>query len=448
MPLRTLTAMLFLCSFVFHPNARLEAQYGVSSASVGMGRAGIRMSADQIRLEEFINYHKHDLPRPTDDQRVELDLRWDWLKKDRAVLQVGIATPTECNLHEAMRPLNLVLVIDCSGSMAGDRIDNVKKGILAFVEQFRPDDHVAIVAYNSTASVVLESCKKADIARIQKAVQSLKADKTTNLHAGLMLGYKLATRHYDQERTNRVILLTDGIANTGVVDAQQIARESKTFNDEGIDLSTIGLGHDLNQDLLRTLADAGRGLIHFIGDDQDIEKTFIHEIESLLSPAARDVRLTIQVEGADGEALIIGYRPKKKGDRWVIELDDLNHGATQVVLSEFDVAGRDVRAVATLKYTDALTGQSVKLTRKVNGSAKGSERALLADQDVRKNTAIAKLAQGIQQFVQFEESEKSEKAEQTLRQKIQFARMWFPAEQDADVDRMVAICQQMLGDQE
>src|SRR6185369_16249322 len=103
---------------------------------------------------------------------------------------------------------------------------------------------------------------------LRRAIDCLVPDGSTNLHSGLMLGYAEAKKHFRAGATNRVILLTDGIANTGVVEPERIAAESSEFNGQGIDLSTIGVGLDLNNDLLRTLARSGRGLYHFISDFQ------------------------------------------------------------------------------------------------------------------------------------------------------------------------------------
>lgn len=81
-----------------------------------------------------------------------------------------------------------------------------------------------------------------------------------------MLWYPEARKHYRKDATNRVLLLTDEIANRGVTESEKLARDSMRFSDEGIDLSTIGVGMGLNQDLLRQLAKSGRGLFHFVAD--------------------------------------------------------------------------------------------------------------------------------------------------------------------------------------
>ena len=113
------------------------------------------------------------------------------------------------------------------------------------------------------------------------------------MHAGLMLGYEEALKNYRREWTNRVVLLTEGIANQGVTDPGQIARDSLSFNDRGVDLSTIGVGLDFNKDLPRELAKGGRGLFHVVADARDIDKIFLREFQSLVSPVASEPDLNV-----------------------------------------------------------------------------------------------------------------------------------------------------------
>src|SRR5918911_639209 len=142
-----------------------------------------------------------------------------------------------------------------------------------------------------------------------------------------MLGYQEALKNYRKEGTNRVVLLTDGIANRGVTDPAQIARDSLSFNDRGVDLSTIGVGLDLNKDLLRELAKSGRGLFHFVADAEDINKVFVKELQSLISPIATEPNVEIEYDASDLElAQLYGYEPKIRDGRVTIKLDNMNSG--------------------------------------------------------------------------------------------------------------------------
>src|SRR5262249_51491006 len=147
-------------------------------------------------------------------------------------------------------------------------------------------------------------------------VRELAPRGSTNLYDGLMLGFRVAAGSEergrategcdersgrepadlpDRARTRRVLLRTDGIANTGVTLPARIVADARPFEDSGIDLSTIGVGADLNDDLLRTLARGGRGLYHFVASGEDLEKVFVDDLQSLLAPVARHARLEVEL---------------------------------------------------------------------------------------------------------------------------------------------------------
>jgi Ca-activated chloride channel family protein len=120
---------------------------------------------EMIRVEEYINYHRHRLPLPKKGSRVHLDLQQMKLENGKTVVQVGLTTPRALE-NDKIPPMNMVLVIDRSGSMGGDRIANVKKAIGEMIEQFRELDNVTIVGFSNTATVHLvrlsQLCRECD----------------------------------------------------------------------------------------------------------------------------------------------------------------------------------------------------------------------------------------------------------------------------------------------
>ncbi|NQU19686.1 MAG: VWA domain-containing protein [Candidatus Nealsonbacteria bacterium] len=429
-----------LCQFAPFAAVPSYGQAGVSTAAVGMARAGLPPSAAMVVVEEYMNYHRHDIPLPTKGNRVQLDLRWGNAGRGEAVVQVGLATPRIVNTRK-MPPLNLALVIDHSGSMSGERIANVKQALLAFVGKLRDGDVVSIIGFNQEASVLLAPTERSNLDQIHQVIETISAGGSTNMHAGLMLGYQQALEHFDKRKTNRVILLTDGIANTGVTAPEQIVADSLRFNERGVDLSTIGLGHDLNHDLLRQLAKSGKGLIHFVGDSKDIQKTFIDELDSLLAPAARRVRVEIQYEKQLDLAHLYGYEPRFDGRRILVDLDNLNHGATQVILARFKVPKRDGFSVtARLSYHDIVSGEDVtqEKTTKVKRGKKDDE-ALLAGAELRKNVTIAELATGIKRMAVALEQKKYEEALGAISGPLTVAKDHYCSLDDPDVKRVYKI---------
>lgn len=435
-------SLMFLIAIWHCPNA--NGQVGVSSASVGFAKTGsgsynhhgqyMMPQPDFFRIEEFINYHRHDLPLPEGDKRVRLDVQSMKLNSEKSVLQFGITTPRALE-SDQIPPLNVVLIIDESGSMGGEKIENLKKSLRAFVERFRKSDRIAIVGFESSARVILPATEKTKVHKILTAIDSIRAGGGTNLHAGLMTGYGEALKNFDPERTNRVIFLTDGNANVGKVESSQIAAESKACIKKGISLVTIGLGVDFNNGLLREIADSGRGMMHFVGDAKDIEKTFVKEVDSLLAPAANNVRLVIELE-QDKDLKVYGYdNHLKKGDgKWVLKLDDLNHGATQVVMARIPTKSLVKGGVVRLEYVDAIHREKVSL----NVDCTKIQSADDPTDSIKRNYSIALLAKGLYSAAKVSHEGDSKKASRKLASAIKKAKQVWSLK-DKPVKRIVKI---------
>ncbi len=420
-------------------------QGGVSSASYSLARAAantdingmyLMPSPELFRVEELINYHRHDLPLPKAGQRVHLDLQQMRTEQGKTVFQIGVTTPRAMDPSKRV-PLNVVLVIDRSGSMGGDRISKVRDALRLFAEQFRECDRLSIVGFGNDAKVDLAAGQKNSVEKIAKVVDSLEADYGgTNLYAGLMLGYKTALQHYDPQRTNRVIFLTDGNANVGVTESEEIAEQSTRCNAKGISLMTIGLGVDFNYGLLRQISDAGLGPMHYVADAEDIQKIFVEEVDSLLAPAASQVILALDFGKPSGEVEFFGYQPKRQGRQFVVQLDDLNHGATQVVIARLTGPVRLAEVGVTLNYVDALTHQEVGL--KECSSTQSESNGVATS--ISRNYAIALVAKSLRRASQLSQEKKYQASADRLAKGIQQARQLLA--DDQHVNRMVKIADQ------
>ncbi len=424
-------------------------QGAVSSMSVGAARAGIsnvgpngsyRMPLPEfIRIEEFINYHRHELPLPADDQRVHLDVQRMAVDKGRTVFQFGITTPRALD-PDKMPPLNVVLVIDRSGSMSGDRVAKVRESLRAFVEQFRKTDKVSIVGFGNQAKVDLDAGQKTKLNKITKAIDSLEANYGgTNLHAGLMLGYEQALKHFDPERTNRVIFLTDGNANVGVTQSEEIAKQSRACNKKGISLTTIGLGVDFNHGLLRQLAESGLGTIHYVGDSKDIKKIFVAEVDALLAPAARNVRLAINFGNSTKNVKFYGYDPVRKNNEYVFKLDDLNHGATQVVMARLAKGDVDASAKVSLRYVDLISHKKVEIVKDLAEMVAHDGNL----DSINRNYAIALVAKALHSAAVSSNKDQCQKAADRLAKGIRQAKE--RVKNDKHVNRIVGIAKDYEG---
>jgi Mg-chelatase subunit ChlD len=446
-----LLVLTFLCAL-----PAVSAQEGTSTASAARTRylagADSIPKAREIAVEEFVNYHRHRIGLPKSGESVALDVRWGNDQAPagvgaEAVLQVGFST-AHLNDRQQLRPLNLALVIDKSGSMAdADKMSRVKTALLAMLPRLREEDTLSIVVFDCAAEVLMPARKLSDRSEVERLIRSIEPGSCTNIHAGLMLGYKEALKSYSRDSTNRVVLLTDGIANEGVTDPARIAADSLAYNDRGVDLSTIGVGLDLNQDLLRELAKSGRGLFHFVADAQDIEKVFIKELQSLVSPVATNP--TVEIDYAPGLELVqlYGYEPRRRERGLTIKLDNMNNGLTQVVMLRFKTArwsesGSRLPVIVHFTYYDLERRRQVTETQEAVLTLKGvGPSDMLSDEEVSKNYTIALLAQSIRDMAAACESQRFREAEDVLTSAIAKTYRRYPTLEDEDIMRTLLIAQ-------
>lgn len=463
---------VFLCL-----NLSVSAQQGTSSASVSQGRAITKSNSqnsgsgnsnpqpsssrntnyyapsvnfkvpDEVAVDEYVNYHKHRLPLPKVGQSVAMDTRWgnDEVSNSQreAVLQIGFTT-AEVNERTDLRPLNLALVIDKSGSMAeSDKMTRVKESLRTMLGKLRADDIVSIIIFDTDAQVLFPAGRVGDGYELRRAIDCIQPGGSTNLHAGLMLGYKEANKNFRKDSTNRVILLTDGIANVGVIDESKIAAESSEFNGQGLDLSTIGVGLSLNNDLLRSLAKSGRGLYHFISDYQDIDKVFVNEVQSLISQVAKRVEVNVEYDSNLDVEKIYGYSPRIRGNSFSISLDDMNNGLTQVVMTKFrlrETGKRDLPVKVRLSYFDVNKQKVAEETQTVilhPSDRKNCE--LLADVEVKKNFTIAELAQSLYEMTASAKRQNYGQAETFLNTSVSETYRRYPNMEDKDIKYILNI---------
>ncbi|HKG14662.1 MAG TPA: VWA domain-containing protein [Pyrinomonadaceae bacterium] len=448
--------LLLLSLLLLSTSSAALAQEGTSTAAAARARylseAGLVPASREVAVEEFVNYHRHQIGRPRAGEAVLLDVRWgnDVVSPDspEAVLQIGFSTAL-ANDRRQLPPVNLSLVIDKSGSMAdADKLSRVKEALLALVSQLRETDVLSIVVFDSEAQVLLPARAVGDKEFVKELIRGLQPGSSTNIHAGLMLGYREAMKNYRVEATNRVVLLTDGIANQGVTDPEQMARDSLSFNDRGVDLSTIGVGLDLNKDLLRRLAKSGRGLFHFVADARDIDKVFLKEFQSLVSPVAGDPDLNVEYGPGLELVQVYGYEPRRREGAVSFKLDNMNQGLTQVVLLRFRVTRRrvdtaELPVTVRFSYYDLERKSPRVKTQEAFLTLRGGRAAadMLRDTEVSKNFTIAQLAQAIRDMAAECESRRYREAERLLTSAIASTYQRYPNLEDEDISRTLFIAQ-------
>jgi uncharacterized protein YegL len=402
---------------------------------------GVLPSPRDVVVRDLVNYHRHRLPLPKVGEDVALDLRFDRpaaAAGDEVWLQLGYTTGPLGDRALAA-PSSIALVIDCSGSMAeAGKMTAVQAGLHAFVDRLRPDDEVALVAFSTEARTVASRARRGDGGWLRQAIGQLRPEGSTNLHAGLVQGIQELAGSTRSSR--RVIVLTDGIANTGLTEPAAILAEAARRREGTIDISTIGVGQHLDAGLLQELAARSRGLCHFLGDGVDVQKVFVAEADALLAAIARDVRVRVELPSDLQllQALHEGVTTTTSGCE--LALPDLNAGATGVVMLRCrvgDGARTQLQARGELRFA-RLLGEPAH--RRAEAGLRGGATAQAGDVDteVRKNAAIAVLAQGLADMATACEARRWATADQALRLARDAAQRLFPG-QDDDLRRVQEI---------
>ncbi|MDP9265318.1 MAG: VWA domain-containing protein [Chloroflexota bacterium] len=196
----------------------------------------------------------------------------------------------------ARPPVNVALVIDRSGSMEGQKIDLAKKAVQMAVALLRPTDRFAIVAYDDRIEVVVGSTAATAEAKRQagRALEKIDARGSTNLGEGWLRGCEQVAAQQDERYISRVLLLTDGLANQGIVEPEELRHHARALRSRGVRTTTIGLGEDFNEELLRSMSLAGGGNFYFVESAGQIADTMMSELQEALDIVARSVALVLR----------------------------------------------------------------------------------------------------------------------------------------------------------
>lgn len=230
-------------------------------------------------------------------------------------------------------PVNLAFVLDRSGSMSGRKLDLAKRAIETAVDRLLPSDRFAIVCYDDRIDTVVEGTNASREAKTNavERLRTIDARGSTDLGGGYLRGAEQValgmTAAGDggpaQPSINRVLLLTDGLANQGITEPAELTRHASELRARGVTTTTFGVGEDFDEALLQSMADAGGGHFYFIGNAAQIQDLIASEVGELLQVVARDVNLVITAPDGLEPRTITPYPIERHGSRHHLLLGDL-----------------------------------------------------------------------------------------------------------------------------
>ncbi|PZG13728.1 vWA domain-containing protein [Nonomuraea aridisoli] len=264
------------------------ASYGYARRALQEGR---RPAPAEIRPEEWVNAFRQDYAQPPDDGfTVHVD--GARLPGDEAVLRVGLQTRSSGAAER--RPANLTFVVDVSGSMAeAGRLDLVRSALRTLLDELGPGDQVSIVSFSDEAEVLASMTPLTARDELSAAVDRLVTQGGTNLEAGLVAGYEEASKGFRTAATNRVVVLSDGLANQGSTQWQAILDRVEEHAARRVTLLTVGVGREYGDELMEQLADNGDGLAVYVATEEEAAEVFTTKLPATIELRARDAKAQV-----------------------------------------------------------------------------------------------------------------------------------------------------------
>jgi Ca-activated chloride channel family protein len=314
---------------------------------------------DAVRVEEMLNYFHYQLPAPPatspDPVRISAELSECPWAPGHQLARIGIQAK---KIETAqLPPANLVFLVDVSSSMMGeDRLPLVQAGLRLLVQQLRPQDHVALVAYAGAAGLVLPPTPGSQPQAILDAIDQLTAGGSTAGGAGLRLAYSVAGQFFKKEGNNRVILATDGDFNVGESSDAAMEQLIVQQRETGVFLTVLGCGRgNLRDSRMELLADKGNGNYAYLDNLDEARCTLVAQFGGTLFTVAKDVKLQIEFNPARvADYRLIGYENRLlanedfNNDRK--DAGELGAGHTVTALYELVPVGADKPLIDPLKY--------------------------------------------------------------------------------------------------
>lgn len=264
---------------------------------------------------------------------VQADL--DLIKREtpsQRIIEVCITAPTS-RAGAARTGLNLALVLDRSGSMTGHKIGFAKKAADHVLSLLGDIDKVSLVAFDDevlslpAAVPVTEEGRR----KLKDLVHSIEPGGSTNLSGGWLQGCQQVAEIANKQTINRTLLLTDGLANEGITDMEELGMHARQIHNLGVSTSTFGIGEGFNEHLLELMANQGGGNFYFIETPERIPEIFARELKELTAITAHNVEIEIELPAHVEAQVPGGWKQEQKENRLRIWVGDMASDQTREI---------------------------------------------------------------------------------------------------------------------
>lgn len=285
-------------------------------------------------------------------------------QKQTAYLKVSVTGGKAPTLEERA-PINVAIVLDRSGSMSGTKIARARDAAKLAISRLQENDTVSIISYDNVVEVLVPSTKLTDKEFVYNAIDKISARGNTALFAGVSKGAEELRKFKNKEAINRIILLSDGRANSGPSTPQELGDLATSLSKENISVTTIGLGSGYNEDLMDKLALNSDGNHSFVETPDELAKVFDQELGSLLSVVAQDLTFTVELAEGIRPVRSLGLESNISGQSVSVSFNQLYAEQNKFLLLEIETPTLETEqdqliAKAEVTYFDLSNNKTTK----------------------------------------------------------------------------------------
>jgi Ca-activated chloride channel homolog len=346
-------------------------------------------------------------------------------EKQTVYVRVGLTGCPEKERKERV-PVNVAIVIDKSGSMSSDRkIENAKEAALLAVNRLECSDILSVIAYNHNVEVLVPATKLTDKRTVREEIRQLGADGTTALYAGVQKGADEVRKFLARQKVNRIVLISDGLANVGPASPNELGGLGCQLAQEGISVTTIGLGLGYNEDLMSKLAFNSDGGHYFAQRSCDLSEIFDKEFSRALSVVAQKVQIEIICGEGMRPVRILGREGQIKDRSVALDIQNIYSNHEKFAILEVELpahAEGKIRELACVRinYLDMQTDAAQKATGVVDVRFSNSKDDVKKNLNKRVTTDVVELlaVERNEMAMKLRDEGKCEEARQKLKDNV------------------------------
>ena len=283
-------------------------------------------------------------------------------------------------------PVNVAFVIDRSGSMQGSRIAQAREAAITAIRRLDKNDIASVVVFDDKIEMLVPAQPVADHAIFADRIRQVNARGSTAIHGGVTEGASQVRRNKDNKRLNRVVLLSDRLANVGPRNPSDFEALGRALLAEGISVSTIGLGMGYNEDLMLKLARASDGNHTFVGDATDLIQVFNKEFDDVLGSCAQTVSIDVELNPGVRVVRALSRDGRIDGQTAQFLMNQVYQATEHYLLLEVEVdqsiaAGDGDLGRVAVAYTVPQDGARHTLETPIHGRFSASDTDIAASRD-------------------------------------------------------------------